>query len=56
MKTRFLVRLEPNGTILDNSITTNEQLETNIDDMLDTIFHEPMFNETSKLSKMKQKL
>ena len=56
MKTRFLVRLESNETTLDNSIPTNEQPNKNIDDMLETAFHGPIFNEISKLPKMKQKL
>ena len=56
MKTRSLVRLEPNGTALDNSIPTNEQPKPNIDDILETALYEPIVNETSKIPKMKQKL
>ena len=46
IKTRYLVRLKSNGTIFDNSIPTNEQPKKYIDDMLETVFHEPIFNET----------
>ena len=55
MKTRSLERLESNGTTLDNSIPIKEQSKTNINDILETVFHEPIFNETSKFPKMKQK-
>ena len=55
MKTRSLVRLEPNGPTLDNIIPIKEHSNTNINDILETVFHEPIFNETSKFPKMKQK-
>ena len=56
VSTRSLVRLESNGIILDNSIPSNEQSKTNIDVTLETVFHDPIFYETSKLPKVNQKL
>ena len=55
MKTGSLLRLEPNGTALNNSIPENEQPnKTNIDDILENVFQEPIMNEKNKISKMKQ--
>ena len=56
MKTRSLVKLEHNGTALDNSILTNEQPKPNIDDILETTFYETIVNEISTIPKIKQKL
>ena len=53
MKTRSLLRLEPNGTVLDNIIPTNEQPKKNRDGILETVFYKPIFSETNKLPKIK---
>ena len=68
MKTRS--RLEPNGTInpinelrvrvnghtLNNSIPVNDQPNKNIEDILETVFLEPITNEANKIPQMKQRL
>ena len=71
MKTRSrLERLEPSGTInpinerrirvngntLKNSIPVNNQPNKNIEDILETVFLEPITNETNKIPQMKQRL
>ena len=67
MKTRS--RLEPNGTInpinelrvrvnenkLNNSIPVNDQPNINIEDILETVFLEPITNEANKIPQMKQR-
>ena len=50
------LRVRVNETVLKNSISVNEQPKINIDDVLETAFHEPIINETSKIPQMKQKL
>ena len=50
------LRVRVNETVLNNSISVNEQPKTNIDDVLETAFHEPIINETSKIPQMEQKL
>ena len=68
MKTRL--RLEPNGTVnpiselrvrvkgnkLNNSIPVSDQPNTIIEDVLETVFLEPITNETSKIPQVKQRL
>ena len=68
MKSRS--RLEPNGTInqinelrvrvngntLNNSIPVNDLPNTNIKDILETVFFKPITNEASKIPQMKQRL
>ena len=71
MKTRSRIeRLEPNGTInpinelrvrvngntLNNSIPVNDQPNKNIEDILETVFLEPITNEANKIPQMKQRL
>ena len=45
------LRVRVNGTTLNNSIPVNEQPKTNIDDVLETAFLEPIINETRKFQK-----
>ena len=71
MKTRSILdRLEPNGTInpinelrvrvnghtLNNSIPVNDQPNKNIEDIIETIYLEPITNEANKIQQMKQRL
>ena len=50
------LRVGVNGTTLNNSIPVNEQPKKNINNILETVFHEPIINELSKIPQMKQKL
>ena len=47
------LRVTVNGNALNNSIPVNDQPNKNIEDILETVFLEPITNEANKIPHMK---